>query len=62
MLCVKAAYFYESFKFLKFKFSEPIPQVIQPGHTYPPTSKDDIYIALYDYEARTADDLSFKKG
>eukprot|EP00730_Choanoeca_flexa_P017829 TRINITY_DN8623_c0_g2_i2.p1 TRINITY_DN8623_c0_g2~~TRINITY_DN8623_c0_g2_i2.p1 ORF type:complete len:504 (+),score=128.29 TRINITY_DN8623_c0_g2_i2:270-1781(+) len=39
--------------------SMPLPAI--PGQ---PSQEDeaDVYIALYDYEARTADDLAFKKG
>ena len=32
------------------------------AHSYSSAARDDVYIALYDYEARTIDDLSFKKG
>ena len=37
-------------------------QVLPPVPTTLPQQERKIFIALYDYDARTAEDLSFKKG
>ncbi|CAG9799430.1 unnamed protein product [Chironomus riparius] len=37
-------------------------QPIQPTEPEPPNTNAKIFVALYDYDARTDEDLSFRKG
>ncbi len=40
----------------------PLPDPVDPGPAGPSGHNGKIFVALYDYDARTNEDLSFKKG
>lgn len=42
--------------------SAPLPTVPSSAQAAPAPAEENLYIALYDYNARAADDLTFKKG
>ena len=55
-----------SLKDIHAEISDPLKRYVPEPSTTPipqtPTSVKALYIALYDYDARTQEDLSFKKG